>query len=111
MLIRVEAAGVNRPNIMQRQGLYPLPTGASMIPGLEVSGTVAETGPGVSGELKDRLVCALVSGVGYDEYCLADSELCLPVPSPLTAIEAAGLPETFFTVWTNVFQRSRLQPG
>ena len=111
VLIRVQAAGVNRPDIMQRRGLYPVPAGASPIPGLEVSGTVVETGPGLSGYLKDRQVCALVSGGGYAEYCLADSELCLPVPGPLTALEAAGLPETFFTVWTNVFQQGRLQPG
>ena len=111
VLIRVEAAGVNRPDIMQRRGFYPPPSGASPIPGLEVSGTVAETGPGVSGELQGRQVCALVSGGGYAEFCLADSELRLPVPGPLTAVEAAGLPETFFTVWTNVFQRGRLQPG
>ena len=111
VLIRVEAAGVNRPDIMQRRGLYPPPAGASPIPGLEVSGTVAETGQGVSEKLKDRQVCALVSGGGYAEYCVVDSELCLPVPSPLTTVEAAGLPETFFTVWTNVFQRGRLQPA
>ena len=110
VLIRVAAAGVNRPDIMQRLGKYPPPAGASDIPGLEVSGEVAEvSGPGrwVAG---DR-VCALVSGGGYAEFCAAPSVQCLPWPAGMDAVHAAAVPETYFTVWTNVFQRGRLQPG
>lgn len=111
VLIRVEAAGVNRPDIMQRQGLYPPPPGASDIPGLEVSGTIAALGDGVRHwQLGDR-VCALVTGGGYAQYCSASAALCLPIPKGITTTEAAGLPETFFTVWSNLFDRAGLRPG
>lgn len=111
ILIKVEAAGVNRPDIMQRQGLYPPPPGASDIPGLEVAGTVVALGDKVSClQLGDR-VCALVTGGGYAEFCIAAAELCLPVPEGLSAIQAAGLPETFFTVWSNLFDRAGLRPS
>jgi len=111
VLIEVEAAGVNRPDVMQRMGLYPPPPGASSIPGLEVSGTVREIGPGADPCLKGKPVCALVSSGGYAEWCVADEKLCLPVPESISLRDAAGIPETFFTVWTNVFQRGRLQKG
>ena len=111
VLIEVEAAGVNRPDVMQRKGLYPPPPGASSIPGLEVSGTVHEIGPGADPGLKGKPVCALVSSGGYAEWCVADEKLCLPVPESISLRDAAGIPETFFTVWTNVFQRGRLQKG
>lgn len=111
VLIRVEAAGVNRPDIMQRQGLYPPPPGASDIPGLEVAGTIAGLGDEARHlQLGDR-VCALVTGGGYAQYCAAAAELCLPIPKGITAIQAAGLPETFFTVWSNLFDRAGLQSG
>ncbi len=111
VLIRVEAAGVNRPDVMQRQGLYPPPPGASDIPGLEVAGTIAALGDEVRHlQLGDR-VCALVTGGGYAQYCTAAAELCLPLPKGMTAIQAAGLPETFFTVWSNLFDRVGLQSG
>jgi putative PIG3 family NAD(P)H quinone oxidoreductase len=111
VLIRVAAAGVNRPDVFQRQGLYPPPPGASDLPGLEVAGTVAALGPDVSEPAIGQEVCALVAGGGYAEYCLAASPLCLPIPKPLSLIEAAALPETFFTVWHNVFQRGALKSG
>ncbi len=112
VLIRVAAAGVNRPDIFQRQGRYPPPPGVTDIPGLEVSGRVVAVGPATEPlpALGDR-VCALVSGGGYAEYCVAPALQCLPVPDGLTDIEAASLPETYFTVWSNVFDRARLQPG
>jgi putative PIG3 family NAD(P)H quinone oxidoreductase len=110
VLIRVEAAGVNRPDIMQRQGKYPPPPGASDIPGLEVAGEVVETKGEARWKPGDR-VCALVAGGGYAEFCAAPALQCLPIPQGLTAIEAAAIPETYFTVWTNLFQRGRLQPG
>ena len=110
VLIRVAAAGVNRPDVLQRQGLYPPPPGASDIPGLEVAGEVVAAGDGAGWRVGDR-VCALVAGGGYAEYCLAPGPQCLPVPAGLTLVEAAGIPETFFTVWTNVFERGRLAPG
>ena len=111
LLIEVAAAGVNRPDVLQRQGGYPPPPGASDIPGLEVAGTVAALGPGAHGwQLGDR-VCALVSGGGYAEFCAAPTAQCLPVPEGFDMVHAAALPETFFTVWTNVFQRGRLQAG
>jgi len=94
---------VNRPDIMQRQGNYPPPPGASDIPGLEVAGTIPDEG--------DRSVCALVAGGGYAEYCVAPAPQCLPIPAGLDVIHAAAIPETFFTVWTNVFQRGRLAAG
>jgi putative PIG3 family NAD(P)H quinone oxidoreductase len=111
VLIRVMAAGVNRPDVLQRSGSYPPPPGASPILGLEVSGTIAERGAGVAGCQAGDEVCALVPGGGYAEYCLAPASHCLPVPRGLSVIEAAGLPETFFTVWTNVFDRGRLKAG
>ena len=111
VLVAVEAAGVNRPDVMQRQGLYPPPPGASDIPGLEIAGTVVAHGDGVASPAVGARVCALVTGGGYAEYCAAPAPLCLPVPDGLDAIQAAGLPETFFTVWTNVFDRARLAQG
>jgi putative PIG3 family NAD(P)H quinone oxidoreductase len=111
LLIAVAAAGVNRPDVLQRRGQYPPPTGASDIPGLEVSGTVAGIGDAVRGwQIGDR-ACALVSGGGYATLCAAPAPQCLPIPAPLDFVGAAALPETFFTVWTNVFDRGRLRPG
>jgi len=113
VLVRVSAAGVNRPDLMQRQGLYPPPPGASDIPGLEIAGTVAAVGAGVAGLAVGDAVCALVSGGGYAEWCLAAEPLCLPIPPGLDFAQAAALPETLFTVWTNLFdsERGRLQAG
>ena len=111
VLIRVAAAGVNRPDILQRTGNYPPPPGASPILGLEVSGTIAALGPGVTEWREGDPVCALVAGGGYAEYCVAPAPQCLPVPRGLSLISAAGLPETFFTVWSNVFDRGRLAAG
>lgn len=114
LLIRVAASGVNRPDVLQRTGNYPVPAGASDIPGLEVAGvvvsgdTAAMTAAGL--KIGDR-VCALVAGGGYAELCVAPVAQCLPVPQGLTEVEAASLPETFFTVWSNVFDRARLQSG
>jgi len=111
VLIRVAAAGVNRPDCLQRRGLYPPPDGASDLPGLEVAGTVvAVAGDVTSVALGDR-VCALLAGGGYAEYCTAPAVQCLPVPEGLTLTQAAALPETGFTVWTNVFDRGRLTSG
>ena len=114
LLIRVAAAGVNRPDVLQRKGLYPVPPGASDLPGLEVAGTVADgdaSAMAAAGfKLGDR-VCALVAGGGYAEWCVAPVGQCLPSPANLSDVEAASLPETFFTVWSNVFDRARLQPG
>ena len=109
VLIRVAAAGVNRPDVMQRQGLYPPPPGASDIPGLEVAGIVESLGEGVSGWHAGDPVCALLSGGGYATKCVAPAVQCLPVPAPLDLVAAAAIPETFFTVWANVFDRGRLQ--
>jgi putative PIG3 family NAD(P)H quinone oxidoreductase len=111
VLIRVAAAGVNRPDVLQRRGAYRPPAGASDIPGLEVSGTIAGLGPGVDGWRIGDTVCALVSGGGYATMCAAPAPQCLRVPAPLDVIAAAAIPETFFTVWTNVFDRGRLQAG
>lgn len=111
VLIKVAAAGVNRPDVMQRQGLYPPPPGASDIPGLEVAGTIVALGDNIDHLNIGDGVCALVTGGGYAEYCLASAALCLPIPEGLSFIEAAALPETFFTVWSNVFDRAHLQPG
>lgn len=112
--IRVRASGVNRPDVLQRTGNYPVPPGASDIPGLEVAGLVdqgdAHELARAGFKLGDR-VCALVAGGGYAEYCVAPIGQCLPVPQGLTDVEAASLPETFFTVWSNVFDRARLQAG
>jgi NADPH2:quinone reductase len=111
VLIRVQAAGVNRPDVLQRKGAYAPPPGASDLPGLEVAGTV-EAGDVEDGGWRpgDR-VCALVAGGGYAEWCVAPVGQCLPVPRGLSFIEAAALPETYFTVWSNVFDRARLAPG
>ena len=111
VLIRVAAAGVNRPDLMQRTGSYPPPPGASDIPGLEVAGEVVALGPGVEGLSLGARVCALVSGGGYAQYCAAPAPQCLPIPEGLSEAEGAALPETFFTVWTNVFDRGALAPG
>jgi NADPH:quinone reductase len=111
VLIRVAAAGVNRPDVLQRGGSYPPPPGASDIPGLEVAGTVAVVGAGVEGWRTGDAVCALVSGGGYATMCVAPAPQCLRVPATLDLVAAAAIPETFFTVWTNVFDRGRLQAG
>lgn len=111
VLIKVAAAGINRPDVMQRLGLYPPPPGASDIPGLEIAGTVVALGPDVKGVQEGKAVCALVSGGGYADYCLAPAPLCLGIPEGLNMVQAAALPETFFTVWTNVFDRGRLASG
>ena len=108
LLIKVEAAGVNRPDIMQRQGLYPPPPGASDIPGLEVAGEVVAINTNKSRFKIGDKVCALVSGGGYSSYCIAPIEQTLPIPKGLSYIEAAAIPETFFTVWANVFDRGKL---
>ncbi len=111
VLVRVAAAGVNRPDVMQRQGNYPPPPGASDIPGLEVAGTVVACGPGVQGVDIGQAVCCLVQGGGYAEYCLCPAPLLMPIPEGVSLEEAAALPETYFTVWTNVFDRGRLAAG
>jgi putative PIG3 family NAD(P)H quinone oxidoreductase len=111
VLIRVAAAGVNRPDILQRTGHYPPPPGASAILGLEVSGTIAALGAGVTGWRAGDEVCALIAGGGYAEYCVAPAPQCLPPPEGVPLVAAAGLPETCFTVWTNVFDRGRLAAG
>ena len=111
VLIEVAAAGVNRPDTMQRQGLYPPPPGASDLPGLEVSGHVVASGPGAHRYEAGDAVCALTHGGGYAEYCVAPETQTLPVPEGLSVVDAAGLPETCFTVWTNAFERARLRPG
>lgn len=114
VLIRVSASGINRPDVVQRKGHYAPPPGASDLPGLEVAGVVqggdAQAMERAGLRVGDR-VCALVAGGGYAEWCVAPAEQCLPVPQGLSDIEAASLPETFFTVWSNVFDRGRLQPG
>lgn len=111
VLIRVAYAGVNRPDVIQRKGNYPPPAGASPIPGLEVSGTIAAVGPGVPEDYVGDRVCALVSGGGYAEYCLAHIGHCLPVPPSMALSEAAAIPETLFTVWHNVFERGWAREG
>jgi NADPH2:quinone reductase len=111
VLVRVAAAGVNRPDIMQRQGRYPPPPGASDIPGMEVSGVVAACGPSVAGIAIGDEVTALLAGGGYAEYAVAAAPLCLRTPHGMTLQHAAALPETFFTVWTNVFERGRCKAG
>lgn len=111
VLIKVHAAGVNRPDVMQRQGLYPPPPGASPILGLEVAGEVTATGNEVSAWSVSDRVCALTNGGGYAEYVAVPAGQCLPVPAGLPLEEAAALPETFFTVWANVFDRARLKSG
>jgi NADPH2:quinone reductase len=111
VLVRVEAAGVNRPDLMQRLGRYPPPPGASDVPGLEIAGTIDAVGPDVSRWKPGDAVCALVAGGGYAEYCVAPAPQCLPIPHGLGPIDAAAIPETYFTVWTNLFQRGRLSDG
>jgi NADPH2:quinone reductase len=111
VLIKVAAAGVNRPDVFQRLGRYPPPPGITDIPGLEVSGTIAEAAGDVRGLRAGDAVCALVAGGGYAEYCVAPAPQCLPVPSGLDLAAGAAIPETFFTVWTNVFERGRLKAG
>ncbi len=111
VLIRVAAAGVNRPDVLQRLGLYPPPPGASDIPGLEASGVVEKTGPGVTAWKKGDEVTALLTGGGYADYALAHEGSCLPVPAGVSLVDAAGLPETFFTVYANVYEDARLKPG
>lgn len=111
VLIRVHAAGINRPDVLQRLGHYPVPPGASDLPGLEVAGEIVDGMLEGSGFAKGDRVCALVQGGGYAEYCAAPLAQCLPVPQGLSMVEAASLPETFFTVWTNVFDRAALSEG
>ncbi len=111
VLIKVAAAGVNRPDVLQRQGSYPAPAGHSPLPGLEASGIVAATGAGVTRWKTGDPVCALLNGGGYAEYATAEETSALPIPGALSMIEAAAAPETFFTVWHNVFERGGLRPG
>ncbi len=111
VLIRVAAAGVNRPDVFQRRGRYAPPPGASDIPGLEVAGVIEALGPGVTTWRVGDQVCALVTGGGYAEYCAAPAPQCLRIPEGMDVVTAAAIPETFFTVWTNVFQRGRLTQG
>jgi NADPH2:quinone reductase len=111
VLIRVAAAGVNRPDVVQRQGAYPAPPGASPIPGLEVAGTVVDSRDATNSFSIGDKVCALVNGGGYAQYVAVPASQCLPVPASLSMVEAAALPETVFTVWTNVFDRGALQAG
>ncbi len=115
VLIQVAAAGINRPDILQRKGAYPPPPDASPLPGLEVAGRIVALGPDAAGAgvvplATGMRVCALVAGGGYAGYCVAPAATCLPVPARLSSVQAAAIPETFFTVWTNVFDRGRLQP-
>jgi len=111
VLIKVHAAGVNRPDVLQRNGSYPVPPGASDLPGLEVAGEIIDGDVGDTGLSIGDMVCALVHGGGYAEYCVAHAGQCLPIPNGLNAVEAASLPETFFTVWSNIFDRGQLSPG
>ena len=111
VLVRVAAAGVNRPDVMQRQGRYPPPAGASDIPGLEIAGQIVALGPNAAGVAIGDEVTALLPGGGYAEYAVAAAPLCLPVPKGLSEIEAAALPETYFTVWTNLFDRGGCKAG
>ncbi len=111
VLIRVAAAGVNRPDVLQRRGAYPPPPGASSIPGLEVAGRVVGAGDAAGGSLMDKRVCALLAGGGYAEYAVAPAGQCLIVPDTLSMIEAAAMPETLFTVWNNLFERGRATKG
>ena len=111
VLIRVAAAGVNRPDVLQRKGGYPPPPGAPSIPGLEVAGEVIALGEGVGPEALGQPVCALLAGGGYAEYAVAPWGQCLPVPEALSMTEAAALPETLFTVWTNLFERAYATEG
>lgn len=110
-LIRVAAAGVNRPDVLQRKGQYPMPPGAPPIPGLEIAGTIVAVGEEVDPTMIGQQVCALVWGGGYAEYCVAPAGQCLPVPPALSLIEAAAIPETLFTVWSNLFERAHVIEG
>ena len=109
--MRVAAAGVNRPDVMQRQGRYPPPPGASDLPGLEIAGEIVALGPKVTGRSIGEAVTALLPGGGYAAYAIAAAPLCLPIPEGISMVEAAAIPETFFTVWTNLFDRGRCKPG
>jgi putative PIG3 family NAD(P)H quinone oxidoreductase len=111
VLVKVAAAGVNRPDVMQRQGRYPPPAGASDLPGLEIAGEIVALGPKVSGLSIGDKVTALLPGGGYAAYAVAAAPLCLPVPAGISMVEAAAIPETFFTVWTNLFDRGRCKAG
>ena len=111
VLVRVSAAGINRPDVLQRLGNYPPPPGASDVPGLEIAGTIVAVGEGVAADRVGEAVCALVHSGGYAEYCLASDPLALPIPDGLDMIQGGALPETFFTVWTNIFERGRLTTG
>jgi putative PIG3 family NAD(P)H quinone oxidoreductase len=111
VLIQVKAAGVNRPDVVQRRGLYPPPPGASDIPGLEIAGKIAAVGAGVTDAVVGDDVCALVTGGGYAEYCTAPIETLLPMPKGFSYVEAAAIPETYFTVWSNLFDRAALTAG
>ena len=111
VLVAVEAAGVNRPDVLQRQGRYDPPPGASDLPGLEIAGRVVAIGEGVTEWAADDAVCALIAGGGYAQYCVVPAQQLLPIPKGFSMVEAAAVPETFFTVWTNVFERGALQPG
>src|SRR5215831_17097084 len=111
LLVKVAAAGVNRPDVMQRMGHYPPPPGITDIPGLEVAGVIEQLGSGVDHWRVGDRVCALLAGGGYAQYCVAPAPQCLPVPANVDFVHAAAIPETFFTVWTNVFERGRLKPG
>jgi putative PIG3 family NAD(P)H quinone oxidoreductase len=111
ILVKVAAAGVNRPDVLQRMGKYPVPPGASDLPGLEIAGEVSALGSAVKNFRVGDKVCALASGGGYAEYCAVPEAQALPAPKGLSMLEAASLPETFFTVWSNVYDRARLAPG
>ncbi|WP_426196710.1 NAD(P)H-quinone oxidoreductase [Massilia sp. DWR3-1-1] len=111
VLIKVHAAGINRPDVLQRTGNYPVPKGASDLPGLEIAGEIVSGDLAGSPFAAGEMVCALVQGGGYAEYCIADLPLCLPVPAGMSMLQAASLPETFFTVWSNVYDRAALQSG
>lgn len=111
VLVRVRAAGINRPDLLQRKGLYPPPPGVTDIPGLEIAGEIVTLGRGVKGLRRGQDVCALVAGGGYAEYCAVPAPQCLPIPKGLNFLQAASLPETFFTVWTNLFDRGQLKKG
>lgn len=111
VLIQVTAAGVNGPDIYQRKGFYPAPPGVTDIPGLEVSGTIVALGEGVTGWHVGDACCALTAGGGYAQYCTAPAVQCLPIPDGVDLVDAGGLPETFFTVWSNIFERAALVPG
>jgi putative PIG3 family NAD(P)H quinone oxidoreductase len=111
VLVRVEAAGVNRPDVMQRQGRYPAPPGASDLPGMEIAGEIVALGPDVSGVSVGDKITSLLPGGGYAGYALAAAPLCMPIPKGLSAVEAAAIPETFMTVWTNLFERGGCKAG